>query len=168
MSKKSVIGVFDDENRVVSAIKKLKENKVKINDVYGPFASHDILSLVTKPTRLPHLAFIFGAVAAILTFLFVYYTSVINYPLSYGGKPTFSFPPMVVIIYLITILGTATLTVFAFIGRTAMYPGKKAKMPGIGAMDDKFFVVIDQKNAVADVESLMRNSGAIEIRHEEF
>ena len=41
-------------------------------------------------------------------------------------------------------------------------------MPGIGAMDDKFFVVIDQKNAVADVESLMRNNGAIEIRYEEF
>lgn len=168
MSRKTLIGVFDDESHVVSAIQKLRENKVKINDVFGPFASHDILSAVTKPSRLPHLAFFFGVGAVISTFAFVYYTSVLDYPLSYGGKPVFSFPPMVVVMYLITILGTATLSVFAFLGRTATYPGKKAKMPGIRAMDDRFFVVIEERNATANAEMLLKESGAIEIRHEEF
>jgi len=167
MSKKNLVGVFDDESHVVSAIKKLKERKIKINDVYGPFASHDIISAIAKPSRLPHLAFLFGAGAVVGTFAFLYYTSVIDYPLSYGGKPIFSFPPMVVVIYLATILLTGTLSVFTFFGISGLYPGKKADIPGDGAMDDKFLLVAeDYDDTEVTAEKLMKESGAIEVRYE--
>lgn len=167
MSKKIVIGVFTDESQVVSAIKKLKENKIRINDVYGPFASHDILTAISKPSRLPHLAFLFGAGTVVLTLAFLYYTAVIDYPLSYGGKPVFAFPAKVVVIYLATILFTATLSVFAFLGRSAMFPGKKPRIPGEGAMDDRFFIVISQDGDVAETATnVMKESGAVEIRNE--
>lgn len=167
MSRKKIIGVFDDESQVVKAIKKLKDNKIRINDVFGPFASHEILSAVTRPSRLGHLAFLFGSGAVLSTFAFVYYTSVLDYPLSYGGKPIFSFPPMVVVMYLITILGTATLSVFAFLGRSMMFPGKKAKLPGNRAMDDRFYIVIEAKDNTANsAEALMKESGAVEVTEE--
>lgn len=167
MSRKKIIGVFDDESQVVKAIRKLKDNKIRINDVFGPFASHDILSAVTRPSRLPHLAFIFGFGAVVSTFAFVYYTSVLDYPLSYGGKPIFSFPPMVVVMYLITILGTATLSVFAFLVRSMMFPGKKAKLPGGRAMDDRFYIVIEEKGTTtSSAEALMKESGAVEVIEE--
>jgi hypothetical protein len=167
MSKKTIIGVFDDESRVVNAIKKLKKENIKINDVFGPFASHDIIAAVARPSRLPHLAFLFGAGTVIATFAFLYYTSVIDYPLSYGGKPIFSFPPMVVVIYLATILLTGTLSVFTFFGISGLYPGKKANIPGDGAMDDRFFLVIDEKDTATNLaEKLMKESGALEVRHE--
>lgn len=167
MSKKTIIGVFDDEGQVVSAIKKLKEQKIKILDVYGPFASHDIISAIAKPSRLPHLAFLFGAGTVFGTFAFLYYTAVLDYPLSYGGKPIFSFPPMVVVIYLATILLTGTLSVFTFFGISGMYPGKKASIPGEGAMDNRFLLVTEEKDEPSKLaEELMKENGALEIKHE--
>jgi len=167
MSQKNIIGVFEDESHVIKAIKSLQEKNVKIKDVYGPFASHEIITSIAKPSRLPHLAFLFGAGAVLSTFAFIYYASVIDYPLSYGGKPIFSFPPMVVVMYLITILGTATLSVFTFFGRSGLYPGRKAKMPGEGVTDNRFFLVIDEKVASGSpAEALMKESGAIEVRHD--
>lgn len=167
MSKKNIIGVFDDESKVVGAIRKLKEKKIKIMDVYGPFASHDIITAIAKPSRLPHLAFLFGAGTVVGTFAFLYYTAVLDYPLSYGGKPIFSFPPMVVVIYLATILFTGTLSVFTFLGITGMYPGKKARIPGEGAMDDRFFLVIEESDADdASAETLLKANGVLEIKYE--
>ncbi|MBE0663581.1 MAG: DUF3341 domain-containing protein [Bacteroidales bacterium] len=167
MSSKTIIGVFDDENLVVNTIRKLNEKKVRIRDVYGPFASHDIISAIAKPSRLPHLSFLFGAGTVFGTFAFLYYTSVVDYPHIYGGKPVFSFPPMVVIMYLATILVTGTLSVFTFLGISGMYPGKKAQMPGIGTMDDKFFLVIDENDANAtSAEALLMQHGALEIKYE--
>lgn len=167
MSQQHIIGVFDDESLVVNAIRKLKERKIRINDVYGPYASHDILSLVTRPSRLPHLAFLFGAGTVIGTFAFLYYTSVIDYPLSYGGKPIFSFPPMVVVIFLVTILLTGILSVVSFLGISQLYPGKKAEMPGEGVTDNKFYVVTDDfDDTVTTAAKLMKESGAIEVRQQ--
>lgn len=167
MSRKTVIGVFTDESQVVNAIKKLKEKKIRINDVYGPFASHDIITAIAKPSRLPHLSFLIGAGTVVATLAFLYYTAVIDYPLSYGGKPVFAFPAKMVVIYLATILFTATLSVFAFLGRSAMYPGKKPSIPGEGAMDDRFFIVTQQSGDDAGTaENVFKESGAVEIRNE--
>ena len=168
MSQKQIIGVFDDESLVVNAIKKLQERKISVKDVYGPYASHDILSLVTKPSRLPHLAFLFGAGTVIGTFAFLYYTAVIDYPLSYGGKPIFSFPPMVVVIYLATILLTGTLSVFTFLGISELYPGKKAEMPGEGVTDDRFYLIAeDYDDTETTSAKLMKESGALEVKQKE-
>lgn len=167
MSKKTVIGVFDDESHVVDAIRQLKEQKIKIIDVYGPFASHDIITAIAKPSRLPHLAFLFGAGTVVGSFAFLYYTAVLDYPLSYGGKPIFSFPPMVVVIYLATILLTGTLSVFTFFGISGLYPGKKASIPGDGAMDDRFLLVIEENDATdVSAEALLKENGALEVKHE--
>lgn len=167
MSRKTIIGVFDDESRVVNAIRKLKEQEIKISNVYGPFASHDIITAIAKPSRLPHVAFLFAAGAVVGTFAFLYYTAVIDYPLSYGGKPIFSFPPMVVVIYLATILLTGTLSVFTFFGISGLYPGKKPSMPGHGAMDDKFLLVIEEDDSKdTGAETLLRENGALEVKHE--
>jgi hypothetical protein len=167
MSKRTIIGIFDDEDQVINTIRMLNERKIRIRDVYGPFASHDIITAVTRPSRLPHLSFLFGAGTVFGTFAFLYYTSVIDYPLNYGGKPVFSFPPMVVIMYLATILITGTLSVLTFLGISGLYPGKKARMPGIGAMDDKFFLVIDDNDANATAaEVVLTDHGALEIKYE--
>jgi hypothetical protein len=167
MGKKHIIGVFDDEDQVVGAIKKLKERKININDVYGPFASHEIISAVTRPSRLPYLSFLFGAGTVVGTFAFLYYTAVIDYPLSYGGKPIFAFPPMVVVIYLATILLTGTLSVFTFLGLSGLYPGKKAVLPGEGVTDDKFYLVTEDFDDTETTATLiLKESGALEIRQE--
>lgn len=166
MKTKKIIGVFDDEVNVVKALKIFKEQHVEVKDIFGPCADHDLLKTLTKKSRIPHLSFIYGVSAIILTFSFLYYTSVIDYPLLYGGKPLFSFPPMVVLIYLMTILTTATLTVFTLLGLIKYFPGKSANIIHPRVLDDQFVMLIENPADPEKIKSVLTSSGAKEVREE--
>jgi hypothetical protein len=163
MKTKQIIGIFDNETNVVKALKAFKEDKVEVRDIYGPCADHDILKYHTRPSRIPHLTFIYGIMAIILTFAFIYYTSVINYPIIYGGKPLFSFPPMVVLMYLMTILIAGMLTAVTLLARTKLFPGKEAKMPAPRLLDDQFAVLIENAGNTEEVKKVLKEAGATEI-----
>ncbi|MBE0637290.1 MAG: DUF3341 domain-containing protein [Bacteroidales bacterium] len=166
MKTKSIIGVFEDEANVVKALKVFKEQHIEVNDIFGPCADHDILKNLTKKSRIPHASFFYGVMAVILTFSFLYYTSVIDYPLRYGGKPLFSFPPMVVLMYLMTILTTATLTVFTLLGVIKYFPGKSAKIIDPRVLDDHFVILIEKPADPEKIKSVLKSAGAKEIREE--
>ncbi len=168
MSYKHIIGVFDDETLLLKAFRKLKENGVNIKDIYGPFADHDLMKAFAPESRLPYMAFIYGVMTIIGAFGFLYYTAVIDYPLNYGGKPYFNFPPFVVILFLLTILVTGGLSVFTFLGRTQLFPGKEAKMPDPKAMDDRFYLVLDQNFNPEDIKGWLKESGAEDILEKEI
>jgi hypothetical protein len=163
MKTKQIIGIFDEETNVVKALKAFKDQKVEVRDIYGPCADHDILKYHTRPTRIPHLTFIYGIMAIVLTFAFLYYTSVISYPILYGGKPLFSFPPMVVLMYLMTILTAGMLTAVTMLVRTQLFPGKQAKMPAPRLLDDQFAMLIENAGDVEKVKRVLKDSGATEI-----
>jgi hypothetical protein len=167
MKNKHIIGIFDDETNVVKALKAFKEQKVEVRDIYGPCADHDILKYHTRPSRIPHLTFVFGIMAIVLTFAFIYYVSVIDYPIMYGGKPIFSFPPMVVLMYLMTILTAGMLTAVTMLARTKLFPGKEAKMPAPRILDDQFAMLIESDGDVENVKKVLTESGATEINEKD-
>ncbi len=167
MKNKQILGIFDDEQKVVEAIEKFQESDIKIKDIFGPFADHDILKKFTKPSRIRHLAFLFGVMAIVLTFSFVYYVTVIDYPINFGGKPYFSFPPMVVVIYLVTILLTGTLTSLTLLGRIQLFPGKPANMPDQRILDDHFVMLFEKPDNPEKIREILKTAGAKEIKDSE-
>lgn len=168
MAQKNIVAKFRDELTLLKALKRLKEKKVNLIDVYGPFANHDILKLVTKESRLPYMAVLYGTIAIAATFSFIYYTSVIDYPLSYGGKPIFSFPPMVVIMFLVCILLTTILSVITFHGRTQIFPGKPNQIIDPAVTDDSFYLVLDQNFNTEEIKIWLQEDGADEITEKEI
>lgn len=168
MAQKNIVAKFRDELTLLKALKRLKEKKVNLIDVYGPFANHDILKLVTKESRLPYMAVLYGTIAIAATFSFIYYTSVIDYPLSYGGKPVFSFPPMVVIMFLVCILLTTILSVITFHGRTQIFPGKPNQIIDPAVTDDSFYLVLDQNFNTEEIKIWLQEDGADEITEKEI
>ncbi len=168
MKTKHIIGVFEDEQLVVSALKKLQQQRVEVKDIYGPCADHDLLKTFTKESRIPYAALAFAIFAIIATFSFIYYTSVIDYPLRYGGKPLFSFPPMVVIIFLATILITSILSVLTLLGRIQIFPGKPANILDPGQLDDRFTMLVEDKGDSKNIRSILEESGATEVREQEL
>lgn len=168
MSYKHIIGKFKDETKLLAAVKKLKAERVNMLDIYGPFANHDLLKKFTRESRLPFAAVAFGIMAIILTFSGIYYTSVIDYPLSYGGKPIFSFPPMVVLMFLVTILLTTILLTFTFHGRSMIFPGKPAKTLAPDVTDDSFYLVLDQNYNPEEIKNWLSEYGADEIMEKEL
>lgn len=168
MAPKNIVATFRDETNLLKAVTRLKDNKVNMIDIYGPFANHDILKKVTRESRLPYAAVLYGIIAILAIFGLMYYTSVIDYPIIYGGKPIFSFPPMVVIMFLFCILLTTILSVLTFHGRAMIFPGKPANLIDSSVTDDTFFLVLDQNYNPDEIKEWLREDGAEEIAEKEL
>ena len=165
MSKKYLMGVFDDEDNLIQAFEKVKANGIKPVEVYSPYPIHEILEGMGKKTRITHAAFFYGLFGALSVLGFLYYAAVINWPLHYGGKPFNSFPSFIVVSIVATILIITLLTLFTFSVRAKIYPGKEAEIFHNRATDDKFVIVLDaeslgEKSDV--VSSIIKEHGKIE------
>ncbi len=74
MSKNNLHVLFDDDDILLDAIKKIKEKKHHINEVYTPFPVHGLdKALGLKPTRISILAFIYGCIGFIVSVLMLNY-----------------------------------------------------------------------------------------------
>lgn len=166
--QKNIIGIYTDETLVAPAINQLRDLGVEVKDVYTPFPVNEIIEAMKLKTRFPYFAFAFGVIGFGLTFLFMYWTAVVSYPLNIGGKPSLSLS-FVVIIFVMVINVTVISSLFAFFIREKKGPGSKAKFIFDGVNDDKFVVLIDKTKKMTDddtakISDILRNTGAVEVR----
>lgn len=166
------IGVFDEEKSLVSSIKSLQEKNLAIHDVFTPYPVHEVLHLLKRKSKLPTAALIFGITGAISVLAFLYYTSVISWPIVYGGKPFNSFPSFIVITIVLTILTITITSLFTFSVRSKLFPGQEPVIFDERATDDKFIIVLDAgilgSEAMNEAISIMSSSGAVEILNKEL
>ncbi len=160
MASKRIVAKFTNESALLKSITRMKEKEVSIIDAFGPFATHDILKKITKESRLPYLAVLYGIIALAAMFSLIYYTAVIDYPLIYGGKPVFSFPPMVVLMFLVCILLITIFSVLTFHARAGIFPGKTADLIGRSVTDDSFYLLLTPKDNSDEIESWLREDHA--------
>ena len=164
MNNSAIYGVFDNEDKLLGAIKSIRDKDIKITDVVSPYPIEEVFHLLKLKTRIPLAAFIYGIIGMLGTFGFLYWTSVINYPLVFGGKPqnTLSF---VIVIFIMVIFVTIGSTVVSFFIREKKGPGAVPKYTYEGMSDDKYFIIINKSaNVDADeVNSLLKAGGAIEV-----
>lgn len=170
--QKDIIGVYADEKQVVTAINQLGEQGVKVKDVYTPFPVFEIIEAMGLKTRFPYFAFAFGVAGFGLTFLFLYWTSVVSYPLVIGGKPYLSLT-FVVILFVMTILVTVISSLTAFFVRDKKGPGQVAQMYHPDINDDKFVLVVTKTSKMSDedaskITAIIQNTGAIEVNEKEI
>jgi hypothetical protein len=166
MGKTNIIGIFDDEFTLLDAVHKVKEKGIAISDIFMPYPVHEAIEAMGKKSKFTFIAFLFGVFGATSVISFLYYTSVIDWPINYGGKPTNAFPSFIVITIVLTIFTITILSLFAFSARAQVYPGKKAIMPDIRSTDDKFVMVFHKTDISIDqaaFNSLLKESGASEI-----
>jgi len=162
-----ILGVFDDPDVVTEAVKELLQNDIRVKDVFSPFPLEHVWEMLKLKTRIPYATFIYGALGTAGTFAFLYWTSVISYPLMFGGKP-FNSLSFVVLMFVLTILSGVIFTLATYLIREKMWPGKKAVMPDSRTMDDKFVIVIDKDKNMDDevvrkIDALLKKTGAVEV-----
>jgi hypothetical protein len=165
--KKFVVGVFDDENVLIKAIKKIKALGVNIHDVYTPYPVHDLdVYLGYKRTRLSRAAFAFGATGTTLALTLQSYTLGFSWTMDIGGKDHLAFPDFVPVTFEGTILLAALGMVATFLLSNNLFPGKKPVMFDSRSTDDKFVMAIDLgKNAKftsSQIEAYLQENGVSE------
>src|SRR5665647_3793130 len=143
MDRTFKIGIFDEEEKFLSSIKSLQEQKLLIYDVFTPYPIHEVFHLLKRKSRLPTAAYFFGLFGIVATLGFLYFTSVVNWPLVYGGKPFNSFPSFIVVTIVVTILTVTLASLALFSVRSKLFPGRDNTIFDLRATDDKFVIVVD-------------------------
>ena len=161
------IGIFDDEGKFISGIRSLQEQNIAIFDVFTPYPVHEVFHLLHRKSKLPTAAYFFGLFGILATLGFLYYTSVISWPLKYGGKPFNSFPSFIVVTIVITILTVTIASLALFSARSKLFPGRDNTIFDARATNDMFIIVVDSDSAESsqsvNAASIMKEQGAIDI-----
>ena len=147
MADKILHAVYDDDDKLMHAVKDLRAANFSIEEVYTPFPVHGLdKALGLKPTRLAILSFIYGCIGFSFAIFMMNYIMIVDWPQNIGGKPSFSFienmPSFVPIMFELTVFFAAHLMVITFYLRSKLWPFKEAENPLPTTTDDKFLIEI--------------------------
>lgn len=171
--KHFVVGIFDDEDVLLSGIKKVRNSGVKIQDVYSPFPVHGIdTALGLKRTRLPIAAFLFGLTGTSLALTMQIWMLGYDWPMIIGGKNFASLPPFIPVTFELTVLLSALGMVATFMIVSDMKPYGWPRTFDLRSTDDKHVMAVDiDVNAgktKAELARILKDAGASEVNEKNF
>ena len=167
-SKNTYYAIYNDDDVLLSAVKKIRESKIDIEEVYTPFPVHGLDKVMgLKPTRIAIAAFLYGCIGITVATLMMYYIMIVDWPQNIGGKPSFSYlenmPAFVPIMFEMTVFHAAHLMVITFYLRSRMWPLKKAENPDPRTTDDHFLIELSSDKTEVSLKKFLKQTGAVEI-----
>ncbi|HEY4150056.1 MAG TPA: DUF3341 domain-containing protein [Chitinophagaceae bacterium] len=168
--KKFVVGCFDEENALFNAVKSVRKAGYKMHDVYTPFPIHGLdKAMGLRDTSLHTAGFVYGITGTSTALGFISWIFTKSWPLNIGGKPHFSLPAWVPIMFELTVLFAAIGMVMTFCYLCQMAPFVKKHHFHLRSTDDLFVMVIEctPKTNEADLSSFLNAAGAKEINVQE-
>ncbi len=160
---KFLVGIYDDDDVVLKAVRDVKKAGVRIHEVYTPFPIHGLDVALGHPrSRLGIAAFLFAVSGTTTALLLTAYMESFDWPMIVGGKDSYSLIVYVPVIFELTVLFCALGMVGTFILSNGLGPTVKPLMYDLRTTDNKFAMAIDlSKNSLGegDVERILKNSG---------
>ena len=168
MANKFLHVIYDDDDKLLDAVKFLKKEGVYIEDVFTPFPVHGLdKALGLEPTRISIAGFLYGCIGFAFAILMMNYIMIEDWPQNIGGKPSFSFienmPAFVPIIFELTVFFSAHLMVITFYLRSRLWPFKEAENPIPETTDDKFLVQIPVSHNEKELKSKVKKTDIFKI-----
>jgi hypothetical protein len=172
MSKLVYYGLFKDDDQVMAACKSIRAKGITINDVISPFPLHGIDPILgIKESRLHIAGFTYGLTGGLFAFLTMTWISVRDWPNVFGGKPFFSLPAWIPIIFESTVLSAAVGMVVSFCIVNMFAPGVVPEILDDRLTDDTFAVVFDKQSLnesqLSEITQIMQANGAVEFHTKE-
>lgn len=170
--KNFVLAIFEDEDVLIDAVKQVRNDGVKIKEVYTPFPIHGLdTALGYKMSRLPIAAFLFGMTGTILALTMMFYMMGFDWPMNIGGKNFVALPPFIPVTFEVTVLLSALGMVATFLIVSDLKPYKIPRMFDIRSTDDKFVMAIDLSENTKnkeEINQILQKSGASEINEKNY
>jgi hypothetical protein len=170
--KNFIVGIFDDESVLLSAVKKVRGSDVKIHECYTPYPVHGLDDeLGYKRSRISIAAFMFGITGTCLAFLMMIYMMGIDWPMIIGGKDYIAIPSFVPVGFEVTVLLSALGMVATFFVISNLKPYGKPRIYDIRSTDDMHVMAIDlakNKKSTDELSAILKDSGAVEINEKKF
>ena len=168
MANKFLHAIYDDDDKLLDAVKFLKKEGVYIEDVFTPFPVHGLdKALGLEPTRISIAGFIYGCIGFAFAIFMMNYIMIVDWPQNIGGQPSFSFienmPAFVPIMFELTVFFSAHLMVITFYLRSRLWPFKEAENPIPETTDDKFLVQIPVSDNEKELKSKVNKTDIFKI-----
>ena len=169
MAEKILHAVYDDDDKLLDAVKKIKAAKYDIEEVYTPFPVHGLdKAMGLKETRIAITAFLYGCVGFCFAIWMMNHIMILDWPQNIGGKPSFSYienmPSFVPVMFELTVFFSAHLMVITFYLRSKLWPFKKAENPLPETTDDKFLIVMEFSGNEKDLKRLINDTDVMDIK----
>ncbi|MBU6219038.1 MAG: DUF3341 domain-containing protein [Bacteroidetes bacterium] len=167
-STQVLYGLYNDEEVLLHAVKKAKEDHLDIMDVYSPFPVHGLDNILGLTESRIHIAgFIYGLIGCLSAFLFMTWVFTRDWPIIFGGKPYFSALSFIPITFEVTVLFASVGMVVTFYTICGMGPGVDNPTLDDRITDDKFCIAFDVYNADESKQAALRqfltDTGAEEV-----
>ena len=170
--KNFVLGIYDDEDVLLKAIKHVREEGVKIHEVYSPFPVHGIEDVLGyKRSRLSVVAFMFGLLGTSLALTMQIGMMGVDWPMIIGGKNHIAFPDFIPVTFELTVLLASFGMVGTFLVISGLKPWAKPRLFDIRVTDDKHVMAVDlAKNNLSEdqIKGIISGSGATEVNNKDF
>jgi uncharacterized membrane protein len=164
MDPQYLMGVYDSEEEMLTAFRKMKEEAIEIEDVFTPYPVHEVLENHGRKSRITIVGWFYGLFAALAVLAFMIYTAGIDWPMNYGGKPSNAFPSFLVVTIILTIFSITILSLFTFSWRANLWPSNEKPIFHERATDDKFVILLKMDNVDLDkTTSVLKATGASEV-----
>lgn len=155
-----VMAEFDTPEQIVKAARAVRDAGFKRTDAFTPFPIHEMdAALGIKKTILPLLIFAGGVLGCLGGLGLIYYTLVLDYPINVGGRPYFSLPAFIPVMFECTVLGAAVTAVFGMIALNNLpqpyHPVFNSPRFEL-ASREKFFLLIEASDDKFDSDETMR------------
>lgn len=162
-----VVGFIANEHKLLEAASQTYAAGYRKFDTISPFPIHGMdAAMGLKPSFIPWVTFIAGLTGCTLGGLFTWWTSAVDYGLNVGGKPLWSLPAFIPIMFELTILFGALCSVGAMIIANGL-PKVDPPIIDPDLTCDKFAVFIPETEAGYSAEKAkahLQSIGAIDIR----
>lgn len=168
-----IVAEFEDPTTFVEAAKKVKQRGYRKFDAYSPYPIKDLFSIVPGRNPVAPIVLLGGLVGAATAWTMQYYVAAIDNPLNIGGRPLYSWPAFIPILFELTVLFSA---LAAFFGTLALCGFPRLNFPLFElpefarASSDRFFLSIESRDPMFDEKStpgFLRELGPIGVWHVE-
>lgn len=167
-NEKGLLALFDHPEKLLQAIKKVREEQVKEFEAFTPFPVHGIEKVMgLKRSWIPYATLVFGLAGASLLFYFQVWTMGVSWPINVGGKPFFSWPAFIPITFEGMVLLGGVLTVVTLFA-TLKLPNMFRKPLDARLTNNMFGLWVGEGDPHFDgakLSKLLKECNADEIKH---
>ncbi|NUN07157.1 MAG: DUF3341 domain-containing protein [Bdellovibrio sp.] len=168
---KGIAGIWTEENLILKAAYKTREAGFTKFEAISAYPIHGMEEACgIKRSWLPYVTFVTGCVGLLAGLWLTWWTSAVDWAVNVGGKPFFSLPAFIPIMFELTILFAALSTVAAL-----FYACKIPRIdpPNIDPdlSSHKFAIFIPYNDTGYDetkIERMFKELGASEVKKTEF
>ena len=169
--KPGVAGIWLDEHKLVDAARKTREAGFKKFEAISPFPLHGIDDAMGIPfSFIPWVTFVAGILGFSFGLWFTWWTSATDWPVIIGGKPMWSLPAFIPVIFECTILFGALSSVGALIYMAGLPKIEPPVIdPDLSSHKFALFIGSDEPGFDAGrIEAMFKQLGAVEVKRTEF